>query len=144
MTRLLRWICDPDKLEALEGDLVELYGSRVSWRYVLDVCSLCVRQPRTLVRSLAAAVVVLAVIGPAQRAPLRYTIRAADPAGRFILEFHDGRAVAASLDGTPVAERDLVQTGDTLIIRGGDHGADFIIALTPGGIAWHPRRSVSP
>ena len=82
MTRLLRWICDPAKLEAIEGDLAELYGDRRSWRYAIDVMS--------------------------------------------------------------VPERDLVQTGDTLIIRGGDHGADFYIAIKPeGGIEWYPRHSFS-
>ena len=39
MTRLLRWFCDPDKLEAIEGDLAELYGDRRSWRYVIEVVS---------------------------------------------------------------------------------------------------------
>ena len=143
MSRLLRWICDPDVLEAIEGDLFELYAGQRSWRWAVDVVSLCVRQPRTLVRSLAAAFLVLMLMGPAKTVPLHYTIHAADPAGRFVLEFDDGRAIAASLDGAPVRERDLVQTGDTLIIRGGDHGADFHIALTPGGIAWYPRRSAS-
>jgi len=81
MTRVLRWICDPDKLEAIE---------------------------------------------------------------EFALEIHGGQAISATLDGARVPEGDLVQTGDTLIIRGGDHGADFHIAIKPeGGIEWYPRRSVS-
>jgi len=142
MTRVLRWICDPDKLEAIEGDLAELYGNARSWRYARDVVSLCVRQPRTAIRSLAAAVVVLVLVGPIGP-PTHYTVHAADPAGEFALEIHDGQAIAATLDGAPVPERDLRQTGDTLIIRGGDHGADFYIAIKPeGGIKWYPRHSV--
>jgi hypothetical protein len=148
MTKLLRWICDPHTLEAIEGDLAELYGGggRASWRYVMDVVSICVRQPRTAVRSLAAAFIVLALVGPPPvAAPIRYTVHATDPAGAFALEIHHGRAVSAALDGAPVRARDLVQAGDTLIIRGGDHGADFRIAIKPeGGITWYPRHSVSP
>jgi hypothetical protein len=146
MTRLLRWICDPSKLEAIEGDLAELYGAggRAGWRYVMDVMSICVRQPRTAVRSFAAAALVLVLTGPVEP-PLRYTVHAIDPAGEFALEIHEGRAVSATLDGSLVALRDLVQTSDTLVIRGGDHGADFRIAIKPeGGITWYPRRSLSP
>jgi hypothetical protein len=144
MMRILRWICDPNSLEAIEGDLAELYGGRPSWRYLMDVLSVCLRQPRTAVRSLAAAFIVLLLVGPVA-VPARYTVHAIDPAGAFELEIHRGRAVAATLDGAPVHERDLVQTGDTLIIRGGDHGADFRLAIKPeGGITWYPRRSVSP
>ena len=144
MTRLVRWICDPHMLEALEGDLAELYGGRASWRYARDVVSLCVRQPRRAVRFGAAALIVLTVAGPVAR-PNRYTVSATDPAGAFELDIHSGRAVAATLDGTPVLARNLVQTGDTLIIRGGDNGADFAIAIKPeGGITWSPRRSVLP
>lgn len=144
MMRLVGWICDPQTLEAIEGDLAELYGGRLSWRSAMDVASVCIRQPRTAVRSLAAALLVLAVAGPVAR-PTRYTVHATDPAGAFELRIHDGRAVAATLDGAAVLARDLVQTGDTLIIRGGDHGADFRIAIKPkGGITWYPRRSASP
>jgi hypothetical protein len=144
MTRLIRWLCDPAQREAIEGDLAELYGERFCWRYVVDVLSVCARQPRTMVRSLAAALLVLALIAPVT-APRHYTIRAADPAGAFMLEIHDGRAIAATLNDVPVPVRNLVQWGDSLIIRGGDHGADFRIALKPrGGIEWYPRRSVSP
>jgi hypothetical protein len=143
MTRVLRWFCDPDKLEAIEGDLAELYGDRWSWRYVVDVVSLCVRQPRTAIRSFAAALVVLVLAGPIGP-PLHYVVHATDPAGEFVLEIHKGQAISATLDGAQVAERDLVQDGDTLIIRGGDNGADFHIAIKPeGGIAWYPRHSSS-
>lgn len=43
MTRVLRWLCDPHTLEAMEGDLAELYGAgdRAGWRYVVDVVSVC-------------------------------------------------------------------------------------------------------
>jgi hypothetical protein len=144
MSRLIRWICDPAQREAIEGDLAELYGDHFCWRYAVDVISVCARQPRTVVRSLVAALLVLVLIGPV-RGPLHFTVHAADRAGAFTLEIHDGRAIAATVNGAPVAARDLVQSGDSLIIRGGNYGADFHIALKPrGGIAWHPRRSVSP
>jgi len=143
MTTVLRWICDPNTLEAIEGDLAELHGGRVSWRYAMDVVSICIRQPRTAVRSLVAACIVLAITGPVTR-PARYTVYATDPAGAFALQIRHGRAVSATLDGAPVRARDLVQTGDTLIIRGADNGADFRIAIKPeGGITWYPRHSVS-
>jgi len=75
-------------------------------------------------------------IGP----PVHYIVHATDPVGEFVLEIHQGQAIAATLDGARVPERDLVQTGDTLIIRGGDNGADFRIAIKPkGGIEWYPR-----
>jgi hypothetical protein len=143
MTRVLRWICDPDKLEAIEGDLAELYGDRRSWRYAMDVMSLCIRQPRTAVRSFVAALIVLVLAGPI-RPPVHYLVHAADPAGEFVLEIHAGQAISATLGGARVQERDLLQTGGTLIIRGGDHGADFHIAIKPqGGIEWYPRHSSS-
>jgi len=143
MTRVLRWFCDPHKLEAIEGDLAELYGERRSWRYVMDVVSVCVRQPRTAVRSFVAALVVLVLAGPIG-SPVHYVVHATDPAGEFVLEIHAGQAISATLDGARVPARDLVQTGDTLIIRGGDDGADFYIAIKPeGGIEWFPRHSSS-
>jgi hypothetical protein len=139
-TRLLHWICDPAKLEAIEGDLLELYGDRPP---LGEVVSVCVRQPRTALRSLVAAVVVLVLMSP-YTPPIRYTVHATDPAGEFALEIIEGRAVAAHIGGAAVLAEDLVQRGDTLIIRGGDNGADFRIAIKPeGGITWYPRRSVS-
>jgi len=142
-TTLLRWICDPAKLEAIEGDLAELYEGRENWRYVREVVGICVRQPRTALRSLAAAVIVLLVTGQTVP-PIHYTVHASDPAGNFALEIHDGRVIAATIDGTMWPSRDVVQTGDTLLIRGANHGADFLIAMKPeGGITWYPRSSSS-
>ncbi len=70
-----------------------------------------------------------------------YVVNAVDPAGSFTLEIRDRLVIAATLDGTSVQPERVVQTGDTLVIRGGDHGRDFIIALKPrGGIRWAPRR----
>lgn len=143
IARLLRWICDPAKLEAIEGDLAELYGSRTGWRYVADVLSVCVHQPRTELRVLLAGLVVLVLTGPSGP-PLHYTVQATDPAGEFALGIRKGRAIWASMNGTPVPAANLVQTGDMLVIRGGDGGADFYIAIKPeGGISWYPRHSSS-
>ena len=138
-TRLLRWVCDPTMLEAIEGDLAERYGDRRGWRYAREVLSVCLRQPRTAVRSLAAAVVLLFVTGR-NVPPLHYTVHATDPAGAFALEFHHGRVAAAVFDGRVLPLSDLVQRGDTLVIRGANNGADFYIAINPeGGISWYPR-----
>jgi len=139
---LLRWVCDPAKLEAIEGDLAELYGGHSGWRYVQEVVCVCLRQPRAAVRSFAAAVIALVLTSQAGP-PARYTVHAADPAGEFALEILEGRAVSASLNGVRVPARDVVQHGDTLIIRRGDNGADFRLAIKPGGITWYPRQSVS-
>jgi hypothetical protein len=143
-TRVLRWICDPAKLEAIEGDLVELYGDRFDWRYVREVLSVCLRQPRTGVRSLVAAVVVLLVTGR-NAPPTHYMVHASDPAGDFALIIEKGRVIGAFFDGAAVGHNDVVQRGDTLIIRGANNGADFYIALKPeGGITWYPRQYSSP
>lgn len=143
VTRILRWVCDPTKLEAIEGDLAELYQDRFSWRHLADVASVCVRQPRPGLRSLAATAILLAVTGRTGP-PAHYTIYATDPAGRFTLEIHNQRVIAATVDGAPVRGEDVIQAGDTLIIRGGDGGADFRIAIKPeGGITWYPRQSSS-
>jgi hypothetical protein len=141
---ILRWICEPTKLEAIEGDLAELYPGRGGWRYLREVAGVCLRQPRTAVRSLSAAVLLLALTGRAGPPP-HYTIHAHDPAGRFTLEFHRGRVITATLGGTAVPRDDVRQRGDTLVIRGGDNGADFYIAIHPerGGISWYPRQSPS-
>lgn len=144
-TRLLRWVCDPTMLEAIEGDLAERYGDKLDWRYAREVLSVCLRQPRTGLRSLAAALVLLLVTGRTVP-PLHYTVHASDPAGEFALEFHHGRIAAAVFDGRALPAADIVQSGDTLVIRGVNNGADFHIAITPeGGITWYPRsRSSSP
>jgi hypothetical protein len=142
---LLRWMCDPAKLEAIEGDLAEVYGGRQGWRYVRDVLSVCLRQPRTAVRSLAATVLLLLLMGRAgPLTPRHYTVFASDPGGAFTIEIHTGRVIAATLGAAPVRARDLLQRGDTVIIRGGDAGNDFRITIKPeGGIAWSPRHSSS-
>jgi hypothetical protein len=143
MIRLLRWCCDPALLEAVEGDLLECYGALRGWRVLGAFVSVCARRPRAGLRSLAAALLVLALTGAPGR-PVHYTVYARDPAGAFALEIREGRAVAASFDGASVRVRDLVQSGDTVIVRGGDDGADFRIAIKPeGGISWLPRHSVS-
>lgn len=141
--RILRWLCDPAKLEAIEGDLLELYGGRASWRALADVASVCVRQPRTALRSAAAALVLLALTGRAGPPP-HYTIHATDPAGAFTLEVHRQRVIAATLNGAAVPLGDVRQSGNSLVIRGANHGADFYIAIKPeGGISWYPRQSSS-
>lgn len=142
-THLLRWVCDPAKLEAIEGDLAELYEGRSGWRYGREVLSVCLRQPRVAVRSFAAAAIAL-ILTTQSVPPVRYTVQATDPAGEFALEIREGRAVSARLNGIAVLATDLVQRGDTLIIRGGDNGGDFRIAIKPeGGITWYPRHSFS-
>ena len=133
-TRLMRWVCHPANLEAIEGDLTELYGDRPPLR---EVVSVCLRQPRTALRLLAASIAVLALVGP-DAPPVHYMVHATDPAGEFALEIHDGRAVAARIDGVLVRAEELVQRGDTVLIR------DFRVAIKPeGGITWFPRPSRS-
>jgi len=153
MTRLLatilRWACDPDKLEAFTGDLEELYGDHFHWRCVRDVLSICIRHSRlsapahcTTRRSLAAAVTLLLLLsGRHPPSAFHYTVYAMDPAGEFTLEILDRRVIAATLDGAPVQPEHVVQTGDTLVLKAADSGRDFRIAIKPqGGITWAARQ----
>ena len=141
LSTLLRWACNPDKLEAFAGDLEELYGDRFQWRCVRDVLSICIRHSRTMLRSLAAAVVLLLLSGRQLPSALHYTVHAMDPAGEFTLEILDRRVIAATLDGAPVDPEYVVQTGDTLVLKGADRGHDFRIAIKPqGGIIWAARQ----
>jgi hypothetical protein len=159
LATLVRWVCDPEKLEYLEGDLQEQreiraihQGPRAATRwYVWNALSICLRQSRlhsTSVRlrllTVAAAAVVLTILSLMSRstAPTFYTISATDPAGAFTLEFRDRRVVAATIDGNPVDPERLVQSKTELVIAGGDDGRDFRIALKPrGGIEWQARRA---
>ncbi|HMG17130.1 MAG TPA: hypothetical protein VK573_00290 [Gemmatimonadales bacterium] len=148
LAALLRWACDPAKLEAFAGDLEELHGERVSWRCVRDTVSICIRHSRltaplhrTTRRSLIAAAILLLLSGRVPQSAFHYTVRATDPAGEFTLEILNARVIAATLDGMPVQPEHVVQTGDTLVLKGGDRGRDFVIAIrSQGGITWAARQ----
>ena len=148
LATLLRWVCDPAKLEAFAGDLDELHGGRLSWRCVRDALSICLRHSRlsapvhrTTRRTLIAAAVLLLLSGRAPQSAFHYTVHATDPAGEFTLDILDARVIAATIDGEPVQPEHVVQTGDTLVLKGGDRGRDLLIAINPqGGIRWEPRQ----
>ena len=155
LAALVRRICDPDKLEVLEGDLRELFelraaahGRRAAARaYLRDALSVCVRHSRIATPATrrlaipAAAVALVAVAVALGRAgPPHYTVEAQDPAGSFTLEVRGGRVLSATLEGAAVAPDRIVQRGDTLVIRGGDGGRDFRLTLLPRGIEWQARR----
>ncbi|HEV8264966.1 MAG TPA: hypothetical protein VGQ06_08430 [Gemmatimonadales bacterium] len=147
LATLLRWVCDPAKLEAFAGDLAELYGERFDWRCLQDVVSVCVHHSRlrTLNRRvllpLATAAVLLVLTGPRPASAFHYSVSAVDPAGHFTLEIRDRLVIAATLNGNPVRPEHVVQTGDTLVLKGGDGGRDFRIAIKPqGGITWAARQ----
>jgi len=158
---LVRWACDPVKLEVLEGDLSELHTERVrrrgkmraGWRALWDAASIGLRHSRFTTPAarrrlgrlgLAAAATALVALGVdprgASTAPARYTINATDPAGRFTLEIENARVIHATMNDIPVAPERLVQAGSTLVIKGGNGGRDFEVALKPrGGITWAAR-----
>ena len=88
-----------------------------------------------------AAAILLLLSGRVPQSAFHYTVLATDPAGEFTLEILDARVIAATLDGTPVQPEHVVQTGDTLVLKGGDRGRDFVIAIqSQGGITWAPRQ----
>lgn len=158
---VVRWVCDPAKLEVLEGDLRELHERRrdaagaahAGWRALGDALSICLRHSRLTIPAVrrrllrlggaaAAATMLLTGVDPsrARTAAVTYTVNATDPAGSFTLEFDRTRVVRATMDGLPVEPARLVQEGGTLVIRGGDRGRDFRVAIKPGGgIAWTAR-----
>ena len=148
---LVRWACDPTKVEVLQGDLLELHAHH---RPVLgDAVAACLLQSRLTTAAarrralrwstLVAAAVIMVLAAdpsPARSTPIRYVISAADPAGRFTLEIERARVVSATLDDVPVDPARLLQAGGTLVIKGGDRGRDFAVALKPaGGISWPAR-----
>ena len=150
LLRLLSWACDPDKVEVLQGDVLELHAQgRAVLGHALSACVLHSRLTTAAARRRvlrwgalgAAAVIALLGADPDRGAlPTRYVISAADPGGRFTLEIERARVVRATLDDVPVDPARLVQAGSTLVIKGGDRGRDFAVALQPsGGIRWEAR-----
>lgn len=162
LTTWVRWMCDPAKHEVLEGDLAELYawrraawGSGPAWRRTMrDALSASVFHSRLTSAAerhrlapwavTAALTLIVVAAGVHGSAGSRYTVNASDPAGKFTLEIEGRRVLAATLDGVPVPPERLWQQGGQLVIRGGDGGRDFRIALKPeGGITWDARRTAS-
>ncbi|HSJ65315.1 MAG TPA: M56 family metallopeptidase [Gemmatimonadaceae bacterium] len=81
-------------------------------------------------------------VAAAIRAPQRYTIAAADPAGRFSLTVVRGRAIAMTLAGAEIPPERLVHRRDSLFVFPPDGGAPFALHLdATGGIRWAPRPS---
>jgi hypothetical protein len=150
---LMRRVCDPAKLEMLEGDFLELHGEGAhGWRAWRDAASVVLLHSRfttpaarrriarlALVTGAAAVIAVGADPRRANTTPSRYTINATDPAGRFTLEFENERIVGATVNEVPIDPMRLVQSGSTLVIRGADGGRDFHVAIRPGGISWEAR-----
>jgi hypothetical protein len=156
LAAVIRWACDPAKIEVLEGDLRELFelraaalGRRVALqRCAADAVSVCLRHSRFTTPAarrraipLMAAALVAGVVVIGRAGPDHYTVQAHDPAGRFTLEVRDGRVLAATMDGSSVHPERLIQRGDTLVIQGGDGGRDFRLTIKPKGIEWQARRS---
>ena len=151
LLRLLSWSCDPDKVEVLQGDVLELHArGRAVVGHALSACLLHSRFTTAAARRRArrwgalgaAAAIALLAADPSRGGaqPPRYVISAADPAGRFTLEIERARVVRATLDDVPVDPARLVQAGRTLVIKGGNRGRDFSVALSPsGGIRWEAR-----
>jgi hypothetical protein len=147
----VRRVCDPAKLEALEGDLIE--RSRAGWLAWADALSIALyhsrlttpRARRRLSRfALVAGVVVVFALGldptRARTTPVRYLINASDPAGRFTIEIENARVIAATMDEMPVDPARLLQRDATIVIKDGNRGRDFEITLNPrGGISWAAR-----
>jgi hypothetical protein len=150
---LMRRLCDPAKLEALEGDFLELHGAGAHWwRAWRDAASIVLLHSRFTTRAArrrfarmalvtGAAAVIAVATDPRHAAttPSRYTINAIDPAGRFTLDFENERVVGATMDEVPIDPVRLEQSGSALVIRGADGGRDFHVAIRPGGISWTAR-----
>ena len=150
---VIRWACDPDKIEVLEGDFLELHGERghtwPAWRDVTSIVLLhsrftmpAARRRIARVALVAGAAAVIAVGADPRHAgttPARYTVNASDPVGRFSLDIENQRVVAATMDEVPIDPTRLEQSGSTLVIRSADGRRDFRVAIRPGGISWEAR-----
>lgn len=152
--RLLRWVIAPEKLEYLEGDLLELGGLRnpcgpkASLYQLRDALSLCCRHsrfttPHWRFRLATAGLTIAVIAGLLQRGrplPVTSVVTASDPAGVFTLEFRNRQVIAATINGRPIEAGRLQQQGNELVIAGGDRGRDFRIEVTDGGIRWQARQ----
>ena len=155
LARLLRWAVAPEKLEYLEGDLMELGCERTAHSLLAivlqtrDTLSICLRHsrfaaPRWRVRLatvVLAGMAVAALLQAGEGGPrMNSTLTATDPAGSFTLQFREGKVIAGTMDGNPIDPVRLRQRGNELIIAGGDWGQDFRIEVTARGIRWQARR----
>jgi hypothetical protein len=152
--RLLRWVIAPEKLEYLEGDLLELGGLRTpcgpkaSLLQLRDTLSICLRHSRfttphwrfRLATAALTIAVLLTLLQPERRLPVTSVVTASDPAGVFTLEFRNRQVIAATINGRPIESGRLQQQGNELVITGGDRGRDFRIELTGEGIRWQARQ----
>ena len=155
LTRLLHWAVSPEKLEYLEGDLMELGSERTGQGplgIVLetrDTLSICFRHSRfaaprwriRLATAVLAGMAVAALLRAGEHPPrMNSTLTATDPAGSFTLQFREGKVIAGTMNGDPIDPARLRQRGNELIIAGGDWGQDFRIEVTAQGIRWQARR----
>ncbi|MGE0554484.1 MAG: M56 family metallopeptidase [Gemmatimonadales bacterium] len=93
----------------------------------------------------------LATVGCAGAVPLSLavltgrtmTITATDPAGRFTMQFLDGRLVRARIDDRPLAPDRWSQRGPLVVVRAGDSDLPFTVRVQPDGISWRPRAAVA-
>ena len=99
-------------------------------------------------RALTAAVLVLGIAGfalaPRVSVPstafMRYTINAADDAGRFTLTVDKGKVVGATISGRALQTDQVIQRGRSVRIAA--PSGIFSLQLTPsGGIRWASRKS---
>ncbi len=147
----VRWLCRPDRLEEILGDLAELraVGGR-SARFLRDALSLCLHQSRLSMpggrRWLATGVAGLALLaaGWAWLGDLRgapdVTIHARDAAGVFTLEIDRGRVRSASMDGLPLPPDRIEGRTGRVRLNAGDPARNLSIQLFPdGSIRWEGR-----
>jgi hypothetical protein len=151
--RVIRVVCEPAWHEEIFGDLAELRVRRAGCTKLSNrvhmarqVASILVRGRRR--RRASANVVAVALVFAAavtlhtvRDARSTNTISATDAAGAFTLDFAGGDVVGATVDGAPLPREYIVQRDDVVLLRGADHGNDFVIRIpSRGSIEWTGRR----
>ena len=117
---------------AVRAELVDLV--RTAWRLAGPIRVLA---PATTILGLVLA---FQLASPEDASVLEVRFDGHDDAGSFTLVLRDGRAVAASLDGTPVPEHRIRQRGDSVVVLGAGLAPDLRLHLdTPSSIRWQSR-----
>ena len=110
------------------------YGSAVAFAGLAAIIagvSLTAAKSESLTRAYAAS-----AIGP----DTVFTIRAHDPAGNFLVKMVRGRVVAIELEQEPVPVDRVLQSGDTVTVKGVTGGELLRIEVDPrGGLRWTAR-----
>jgi hypothetical protein len=112
------------------------------------VCGLRLRMEERSNQPAVAALIAVAMLATtlalhdAARSPTRIDFRGTDPRGAFTITVIDGKAIAATLNGIPVAGDRIVQVSDSISILDAQGEPELAVRFdrNKGHISWSARK----